>query len=159
MTFSSYQLSALLIITCCSCKKVPTLGHKLSEYANSNCTLFAYSAASEFFITNDAGRRLPGVTITRISLVLTADELRERTNSAFGITCDPVLSGIIRGEYWRLQQAKSTNLSLPNYLSYWGKYSLLSVEANKRITATHPRRAAVFRISVDTNDFGKPFTE
>ena len=151
-----FPLCAILLAI--SCTKKPTKGENLSDYIKPDATIFSFDSNSTVFTSNQIGTNIPGVAFFGMSLVLNRADLAQRTNTTFCIVYDPVVCGIIEGEYWRSQQAGNVEVGMPNYLADDQKYVLLTVDSTKRVIEAKVQAAAIFKISVSAKDFGRPYS-
>lgn len=63
----------------------------------------------------------------------------------------------VGGAYWEQQAAKLPGLGLPVMDTHYNLVTLVDVDARHVVREARKLRVAHVQLSVDTNDFGKPF--
>jgi len=125
---------------------------------DKDSVVFGVSGVTKSSITNREGLEVEGLTLAGASLIRDEDDLMKSKHQRFVIFRDFLLGNMVRGSYWRQQSEKRKDFDLPVMDTRATKVILVTVDRDPIVTDRKVLRAAHVQLSVDTNDFVRPFS-
>jgi hypothetical protein len=119
--------------------------------------VFGANSVDKASIANRSGEAVPGIEIEGASLIQDERDLQKSQQRLYVVFYDFLLGNMARGAYWSQLAARKTTLGSPSMDTHLTKILLVIVDGYKLVQTTEIRRVAHVRISVETNDFGRPF--
>jgi len=161
MSNSMIRLQIALGTLVCSivgCSPTVEKGKPFSFPREKDSVLFGVNSVTESSMTNRYGKPVDGLVLHEASLIRNAAELANSTHQHFVIFENFLLGNGVRGRYWQQQSEKRRDLGLPVMDIRASAVTIVTVSFNRVVVESKSSQAAHVQISVDTNDFARPFT-
>ena len=121
-------------------------------------TLFGVGSVTKLTMTNQSGKPIDGVVLQDASLIRDAKELAASKHQHYVLFRGFLLGNLLTGRYWEQQSEKQKGLGLPVMDNRLSVVTIVTINSNGIITNSQSIHVAHAQISVDTNDFTRPFT-
>lgn len=153
------QIAAVALLgVLLGCSPVSETGKPLNFPKEKDATLFGVGSVTESTMTNQSGKPMDGVVLQDASLIRNAKELAASKHQHYVLFRGFLLGNALTGRYWQQQSEKQNGLGLPVMDTRSSVVTIVTVDANGIVTHSKSVHVAHARISVDTNDFARPFT-
>jgi hypothetical protein len=146
-----------LISIACGCGGGVSKGKPFAIPNGKDIVVFGAEGVDKAFEKNRWGETVPGMEIEGASLIRDQRDLQERKHRIYIVFYDFLMGNMVRGSYWSQLSEKRIRMGLPSMDTHLTKVLIVQADDRKIVQTTEIRRIAHVRISVDTNDFGRPF--
>jgi hypothetical protein len=146
-----------LLCLAAGCKQKVEIGKPFDFPKESDVILFGVASVTNSTMKNRDEKAVPGLLLLEASLLQSAAEVANSKHRRFVVFQDFFLGNSVRGRYWQQQSEKRPGLGLPVMDTQATAVLLVETDLDRNVTKSESIRAAHIQISVDSNDFSRPF--